>query len=112
MRKKLCSILAATVFIAGTYAQEKVDMNAIEKIKKEGLQNSKVMDVAFQLTDVAGSRLTNSPGYFRAANWAKNELTKWGLTSAALEPWGDFGKGWELKRSYIAMTEPYYRPLI
>ena len=86
--------------------------NTADKIKEQGLQKSKVMDYAFQLTDVSGPRLTNSPGYFRAANWAKNELTKLGLTNAALEPWGDFGKGWELKKSYIAMTAPYYRPLI
>ena len=70
------------------------------------------MDIAFHLTDVFGPRLTNSPGYFRAANWARTELEKWGLTNAALEPWGDFGKSWELKKSYIALTAPYYRPLI
>jgi hypothetical protein len=87
-------------------------MNAIEKIKKEGLDNSKVMDIAFRLTDVSGPRLTNSPGYFRAANWAKAELANWGLTNTALEPWGDFGKGWDLKKSYMALTAPYYRPLI
>ncbi|HYM95005.1 MAG TPA: M20/M25/M40 family metallo-hydrolase, partial [Chitinophagaceae bacterium] len=52
------------------------------------------------------------PGFFRAANWAKEQLTKWGLVNAALEPWGNFGKGWELKKSYVAMTAPYYRPLI
>jgi hypothetical protein len=90
-----------------TFSQDVAD-----KIKQQGLQQSKVMDYAFQLTDVSGPRLTNSPGYFRAANWAKAELAKLGLTNAALEPWGDFGKGWELKKSYIAMTAPYYRPLI
>lgn len=83
-----------------------------DQVKEQGLQKSKVMDYAFHLTDVSGPRLTNSPGYFRAANWAKAELTRLGLTNAALEPWGDFGKGWELKKSYIAMTAPYYRPLI
>ena len=112
MRKNLQFLLIGYLLISGAYAQEKVDANAIEKIKKEGLQNSKVMDIAFQLTDVAGPRLTNSPGFFRAANWARAELAKWGLTNATLEPWGDFGKGWELKKSYIAMTAPYYRPLI
>jgi hypothetical protein len=29
-----------------------------------------------------------------------------------LEPWGEFGKGWELQKSYVAMTAPYYKPLI
>ena len=85
---------------------------SITKIKDEGLSNSKVMDFAFHLTDASGPRLMNSPGFFRAANWAKDELTKMGLVNAALEPWGDFGKGWEQTRCYVAMTAPYYTPII
>ena len=103
-------VLSAVLFSAGISNAQ--DAASTDKIKEQGLQQSKVMDYAFQLTDVSGPRLTNSPGYFRAANWAKAELTKLGLTNATLEPWGDFGKGWELKKSYIAMTAPYYRPLI
>ncbi|MFT3978994.1 MAG: M20/M25/M40 family metallo-hydrolase [Ferruginibacter sp.] len=105
--KKFILLFSATFFLQQLQAQD-----ATEKIKEQGLRNSKVMDYAFNLTDVSGPRLTNSPGYFRAANWAKSELIKLGLANATLEPWGDFGKGWELKKSYIAMTAPYYRPLI
>jgi carboxypeptidase Q len=94
------------------FAQEKLDMSAVEKIKKEGTDNSKVMDIAFQLTDVSGPRLTNSPGYARAANYVQNQLKQWGLTNIKLDPWGEFGKGWELQRSYVAMTAPYYKPFI
>lgn len=86
--------------------------DATDKIKNEGLGNSKVMDIAFHLTDVSGPRLTNSPGFFRAANWAKDELTKMGLVNVALEPWGDFGKGWEQNKCYLAVTSPYYFPVI
>jgi carboxypeptidase Q len=39
-------------------------------------------------------------------------LTKMGLVNAAIEPWGDFGTGWEQTRCYIAMTAPYYTPMI
>ena len=107
MRKKillacLCCFSGAVVF-----AQD-----ATAKIRKEGLDNSKVMDIAFHLTDVSGPRLTNSPGFFRAANWAKDELIKMGLVNAAIEPWGDFGTGWEQTRCYVAMTAPYYTPMI
>jgi hypothetical protein len=48
----------------------------------------------------------------RAANWAKSKFTEWGLTNVALEPWGEFGKGWELKKGDVAMTAPYYQPMI
>ena len=92
--------------------QEKVDMDVVNKIRKEGLENSKVMEIALYLTDISGPRLTASPGYMRAATWAKNKLSEWGLSNANLEPWGDFGKGWEQTKCYVAMTAPYYMPLI
>ena len=71
---------------------EKIDQNVMQQIRKEGLENSKVMDIAFHLTDASGPRLTASPGFMRAANYAKNQLAKWGLVNAMLDPWGDFGK--------------------
>ncbi|HEX7847209.1 MAG TPA: M20/M25/M40 family metallo-hydrolase [Chitinophagaceae bacterium] len=111
MKKLIASFsFLAVVFIAA--AQEKLDLDVVNKIKKEGLDNSKVMDIAFWLTDVSGPRLTISPGYSRASNWAKNKLSEWGLVNAKLEPWGEFGKGWEQQRCYIAMTAPYYQPII
>jgi carboxypeptidase Q len=112
--KKLFLLLATSVTVfAMSYAQdEKLDMAMVEKIKKEGLENSKVMDIAFHLTDVSGPRLTASPGYLKAATWAKNKLAEWGLSNANLEAWGDFGKGWDQQRCYIAMTAPYYQPII
>lgn len=108
MRSTLFSILCICLCSNILFAQADVT----GKIRKEGLQNSKVMDIAFKLTDVTGPRLTNSPGFFRAANWAKDELTRMGLVNAAVEPWGDFGTGWEQTRCYVAMTAPYYSPMI
>src|SRR5258705_1584537 len=104
------SFFIAAFCIANHFAFAQGD--AIGKIKAEGLNNSKVMDIAFHLTDVSGPRLTNSPGYFRAANWAKDELTTMGMVNAALEPWSDFGIGWEQTRCYLAMTSPYYTPIV
>lgn len=110
--RKISSALLLCLFTVVLMAQEKVDLEMVKKIRHEGLNNSKVMEYAFQLTDVNGPRLANSPGYTRAANWVKAELTKIGLTNAALEPWGEFGRSWELKKSYVAMTAPYYKPII
>jgi len=110
--RKLFFTFSSLVFISVLSAQEKLDMDVINKIKKEETDNSKVMYIAHQLTDVAGPRLTNSPGFMRAANWAKDELAKWGLVNTKLEPWGEFGKGWQQEKCYVAMTSPYYQPLI
>src|ERR1700749_360721 len=97
--------------VGATAQQEKLDLPTIQKIRTEGLEHSRAMDIAFHLTDASGSRLTSSPGFFRAANWARNQLTQWGLTGSMLDPWGQFGKSWELQKSYVAMTAPYYKPM-
>jgi carboxypeptidase Q len=111
MRRTILSFLF--IFPAAiAFSQEKLNLDVINKIKKEGTDNSKVMDIAFYLTDVSGPRLTSSPGFMTAANWAKNKLTEWGLANAQLDPWGEFGKSWRQERCYVAMTAPYYQPLI
>ncbi|HEY4060845.1 MAG TPA: M20/M25/M40 family metallo-hydrolase [Puia sp.] len=113
--RKLFNVLSILLLSlpAGLQAQdEKLDNATIQKIRQEGLEHSQVMDIAFHLTDASGNRLTASPGFMRAANWAKQQLTAWGMTGAMLDPWGEFGKGWELQRSYLAFTAPYYKPMI
>ncbi|HUS03778.1 MAG TPA: M20/M25/M40 family metallo-hydrolase [Chitinophagaceae bacterium] len=101
-------VLAPAFLFAQT---ENIDQAMMQRIRKEGMENSKVMDIAFRLTDANGPRLTASPGFLKAANWAKDQLRQWGLVNATLDPWGDFGKSWELQKSYIAMTAPWYRSL-
>ncbi|MEO6252467.1 MAG: M20/M25/M40 family metallo-hydrolase [Ferruginibacter sp.] len=108
MRKQMLFVCICCFSGAALFAQN----DATAKIRKEGLENSKVMDIAFHLTDVSGPRLTNSPGFFRAASWAKDQLAKMGLANAVIEPWGDFGTGWEQTRCYVAMTAPYYTPMV
>jgi carboxypeptidase Q len=112
MRKltPVAALLAVMIPFAGN-TQEKVDAAMMQKIRKEGLENSKVMEIAFNLTDKSGNRLTASPGFMRAATYAKNTLEGFGLKNAAIDPWGEFGKGWELEKSYVALTAPYYKSL-
>ncbi len=92
-------------------AQEPVDTSIMSKIRQEAMTRSQVGSLAGQLTDEVGPRLTNSPGYDRAVTWAVDKLKSWGL-SAQPESWGEFGRGWENQGSVIAMTSPYYHPLI
>ncbi|MES2004466.1 MAG: M20/M25/M40 family metallo-hydrolase [Bacteroidota bacterium] len=108
---RLAVLLAIALPFTGFAQQEKIDLSMMQKIRKEGLENSKVMEIAFNLTDKSGNRLTASPGFMRAANYAKETLAGWGLTNAAVQPWGEFGKGWELEKSYVAITAPYYKSL-
>ena len=91
---------------------EKVDLETINKIKTEGLERSQVMETLSWLTDVYGPRLTNSPNYKAASEWAKNKLGEWGLQNAHLEAWGPFGRGWSLEGFSASVTKPTYSPLI
>lgn len=95
-----------------TWAQEAIDLEVIHKIRQEGLKNSNIEELAFQLTDAVGPRLTNSPGHIKAADWAVVQLKEWGLQNAIKEEWGEFGKGWSVNKCYVAMTQPYYMPFI
>ncbi|MGH9373637.1 MAG: hypothetical protein ACRD15_19125, partial [Vicinamibacterales bacterium] len=103
-----CAALAACVALAPVSAQqapEKVDHDAIYKIKEEGFQRSRVMETMSWLTDVYGPRLTNSPGYRKAGDWAVKELTSWGLSNARLEPF-PFGRGWANEKFSMTATTP------
>ena len=111
MKKYFLLIIGFFAPLSFLFAQPE-NAEATSRIRNEGLRNSHVMDIAFHLTDVSGSRLTNSPGFFRAANWAREEMGSMGLVNNVLEPWGDFGQGWEQTHCYLAMTAPYYFPLI
>ncbi|WP_254245096.1 M20/M25/M40 family metallo-hydrolase [Hymenobacter sp. BRD67] len=114
MQKFLLTLVAVGALVSPTLAQtpEKTDPAALAKIKDEGLNRSKVMETAFYLTDVCGPRLAGSEGLARANAWAKKRLTDYGLANANVEAWGDFGRGWDIDKSYVAMTAPYYHAMI
>jgi hypothetical protein len=85
---------------------DKVDYDAIYKIKDEGFQRSRVMELTSWMTDVYGPRLTNSPGFKKAGEWAVKEMQSWGLANVRLEPFGPFGRGWTNDKFYMMATTP------
>jgi hypothetical protein len=93
-------------------AQETFDAAAVQKIRQEGLERSQVMEIASWLTDVYGPRLTNSPITEQAGEWAVEQLKKWGLSNARMEPWGTFGRGWTNERTMVQVTAPVAFPVL
>jgi hypothetical protein len=81
------------------------------RIRAERLQRSSALSLYRALTDDIGARLTGSPAHLQSARWARDRFEEWGLTNSHLEPF-DFGRGWELERVAVEMTEPRYMPLI
>ena len=90
---------------------EKVDLDALYRIKEEGLERSKVMEIESYLTDVYGPRLTNSPNFREAADWAQKSMKDWGLVNVHLESW-PFGRGWQNERVVASAVTPRAYPLI
>jgi carboxypeptidase Q len=92
-------------------AQDPLDYALLVRIQDEGLTRSQVMDHVEWLADVYGPRLTGSPGFKQAADWAVKRLGEWGLANPHLEKW-KFGKGWSLTRFSAHIVEPQTQPLI
>src|SRR2546421_9187245 len=87
-------VLLLALPIPAQISQERLDLDAIYRIKDEGLNRSQVMETLSYLTDVYGPRLTGSPQIKAAAEWTKKKLMEWELANVNLESWGPFGRGW------------------
>jgi hypothetical protein len=92
-------------------AQQRDTADMVSRIRTEGLQRSRALALYRTLTDEIGARLTGSPAHMQAARWAVERFSEWGLTNPHLEPY-EFGRGWQLERISVEMTEPRYVPLI
>ena len=80
------------------------DINAA--IRKEGMENSKIMHTLHILTDLYGPRLTGSPNHVNAAKWAAREMVSWGFDKGELEPWNFGHPGWVNERNTGLMLSP------
>jgi len=103
-------LTAALALVVSTplLAQEKVDDAVVAQIKAEAFQRSEVMDTLSWIADVYGPRLTGSPTLRQAAEWSRDQLTRWGMANAALELDGKATRGWSIDRFSIEMTGPQY----
>src|SRR5437868_2650125 len=105
----LFSTLALSV--AAARADDSPNLEVVHRIKAEAFNNSQVMDHLFYLTDVNGPRLTGSPGWQRAADWAIKRAQEMGAQNAHLESWGPFKRGWSFSTFEIHMNQPVCAPL-
>ena len=105
-------LLVVSFSASAVWSQEKVDLEAITRIRYEGFHNSKVMDIASGLMDSIGERLTGSPNMKRANEWTRDQFTAMGLSNAHLEAWGPFGRGWANQYVNARMIAPDLVPLI
>ena len=88
---------------------DNVDLAMIYRIKQEGIQNSKIEELATGLIDFIGPRLTGSTGNARGNEWAKKKMEEFGFQNVRIEAADEFNRGgWDNLKAYAAMTSPYY----
>jgi carboxypeptidase Q len=105
------AVLVVLPLAADWPVSEKIDLDAIYRIKEEGLQRSKVMEIESYLTDVYGPRLTGSPNIREAGEWAQKTMKEWGLVNVRAETW-PFGRGWQNQKMIAMAVTPRAYPLI
>ncbi len=92
-------------------AQETPDTSVFSRFRATEMDHSQIPDLAYNLLDVCGPRLTNSPGYNKSVKWSVQTMKDWGLKSAA-ESWGEYGKGWSNEETGLALKSPNYEQLV
>ena len=113
MTRHLAALTCVAVLAApATNGQEPAPNAALlQQMRSEGTDRSQVMPLFDQFVTVIGPRLTGTPEYKRAADYAREKLAAFGLANARLEAW-EFGRGWKLDKLVVEIVEPRYMPLI
>ncbi|HEX7254000.1 MAG TPA: M20/M25/M40 family metallo-hydrolase [Thermoanaerobaculia bacterium] len=106
MKRVFAAAATAATLLSPASAQERVDLDAVTRIRQEGFRRSKVMDLASELMDGIGPRVTGSPNMKAANEWARAKFESWGLVNAHLESWGPFGRGWTWEGCSVRMLSP------
>ncbi len=136
--------LVVSVLLIAQQPVERIDLNVIHKIKTAELGGgggfggggggrgpAPIMETMYNLTDRYGPRLTNSPQFRAAGDWAVGQLKEWGLSNVHLEKWATApppeaatdtsagGRGaraaipsWEMTEYEGAMVSPSFMPII
>ncbi|MBC3933353.1 M20/M25/M40 family metallo-hydrolase [Undibacterium curvum] len=87
-------------------AEEKTDLELINRLRDEALNHPKAHEHLGVLTDEIGARLTGSAGLKKAADWSQAQLRTWGLQNVHTESFAPFGLGWSYQHASLRMLSP------
>src|SRR5689334_18959138 len=103
------SLSSLMALVAFAQTPSVADMNA--RLRVEETNNSKIMWILHEITDVHGPRLTGSPGLRDAQDWAVATMKSWGLVNVKLEPWNFNHQGWQNYELTANVIKPFQQPL-
>ena len=113
MTKRMFLTVAAlsSVMVLSTLAQTPTLADMNKRLREEETNNSKVMWILHEITDVHGPRLTGSPGLRDAQNFVVETLKSWGFSNVKLEPWNFNHQGWQNYETSANVLKPFQQPL-
>ncbi|MGA8029887.1 MAG: M20/M25/M40 family metallo-hydrolase [Bryobacteraceae bacterium] len=111
MRRIAAAALSFALCLAPLDGQDSA-LEVVHRIKTEAFDNSKVMEHLSYLSDLYGPRLTGSPEFQQAADWALSRLKEYGIANVHAEKWGPFGRAWSLQSYTLEMIAPRYSHLV
>jgi len=108
-RRTIISAAMAAFFATSLSAQVCPSEELAYKVKQEAFNNSQIYDLSRFMTDLLGSRLAASQMKIRAEGLVISKLEEFGLSDPRAEYACEFAKGgWDVEKTYAAMTAPYY----
>ena len=110
-RRTATALLVACTALAVQAQQPGIDLGTVSRIKQEALSRSQVMDHVGWLADVYGPRITGTPNFAQAADWAVKRMNEWGLANVRQERFA-FGQGWRVERFSANLVAPVPQPII
>ncbi len=113
MRTSVLSLLGALLVALTLSAQgpSPLDAATIARVRDEATTRSKVYEHVWWLSEVYGPRVTGTPAFSQASDWAMQQFRAWGLANVHQERWA-FGQGWTIQRCSATMVEPQSAVLI
>jgi hypothetical protein len=112
MRAPVALLLSAALIAGPVWCEDNKSLEVVGQIKSEAFGRSQVMDTLAGLTDLYGPRLTASPEFKQAADWAMERLKEYGVMNVHAETWGPFGRSWSLQQYKLEQMSPRYSHLV
>src|SRR5262245_42030605 len=112
--KSAALLIGCLLFVPATQ-QFQIDQTTLVRIRAEAIDHSQAGDYLFYLADLYGPRMTGSPNYRAAGDWAAGTLRSLGLQDVHEEPIGEIsfaenlkwsGRGWSFSRCSVRMIRP------
>lgn len=112
MRRSLLLSLSVCGLAGSLGAQAPaLDSATLARIREEATVRSQVYEHVWWLSEVFGPRVTGTPAFAKASDWAMQKFRDWGLANVHQERWA-FGQGWTIDGFSAAMLTPQPAVLI